>query len=81
MAQAAGTRIALITDPSGAADLRLADWTLTCHCRGSSMFDSYAGAVSLINFLAAQLSHLIGDAGRKRLLEVERWHDKLRDLA
>ncbi len=80
-AKAAGARIALITDPSGAADLRMADWTLTCHCRGTSMFDSYASAVSLINFLATQLSHLKGDAGRKRLLEVERWHDQLGDLA
>jgi DNA-binding MurR/RpiR family transcriptional regulator len=81
MVQAAGTRIALIADPSGAADLRMADWTLTCHCRGTSMFDSYAGAVSLINFMATQLSQRVGAAGRKRLLEVERWHAKLGDLA
>ena len=80
-AHAASARIVLITDPSGAADLRMADWTLTCHCRGASMFDSYVAAVSVLNFLAAQLSHLAGDAGRQRLQGVEQWHGRLGDLA
>lgn len=80
-AHATSARIALVTDPSGAADLRFADWTLACHSRGASIFDSYVGAVSLLNFLAAQLAQALGDSGRKRLLGVERWHDQLGDLA
>lgn len=80
-AHAASARIVLITDPSGAADLRFADWTLTCHCRGSSIFDSYAAAVSLLNFLASQLVQALGDAGRERLQGVEQWHGRLGDLA
>jgi DNA-binding MurR/RpiR family transcriptional regulator len=80
-AHAAKARIALVTDPSGAADLRFADWTLTCHSRGASMFDSYVAAVSLLNFLAMQLSLRLGDAGRKRLQGVEHWHGELGDLA
>lgn len=80
-ARAASARILLVTDPSGAADLRLADWTLTCHCRGASMFDSYVGAVSVLNFLAAQLAQVLGDTGRQRLQGVEALHGRLGDLA
>ncbi len=80
-AHAASARIILLTDPSGAADLGFADWTLTCHNRGASIFDSYVGALSLLNFLASQLAASLGDAGRQRLQGVEHWHDRLGDLA
>jgi DNA-binding MurR/RpiR family transcriptional regulator len=80
-ARAAAVPIALLTDPSGAADQREVDWSLTCHCRGAAMLDSYVGAVSVINFLAAQLALVSGEAGRARLGEVERWHQRLGDLA
>jgi len=80
-ARAAQVPIVLLTDPSGAADLRQVDWTLTCHCRGAAMLDSYVGAVSVINFLAAQLAAAMGDAGRQRLTSVEQWHQRLGDLA
>ncbi|WP_418320209.1 MurR/RpiR family transcriptional regulator [Piscinibacter sakaiensis] len=80
-AHSARARIVLVTDPSGAADLRFADWTLSCHCRSASMFDSYVAAVSLLNFLAAQLAQALGESGRRRLQEVERWHGSLGDLA
>lgn len=78
---AAAARIILLTDPSGAADLDFADWTLTCHNRGASIFDSYVGAISLINFLAEQLAASLGEVGRQRLQEVEQWHAGLGDLA
>lgn len=78
---AASARLILITDPSGAADLPMADWTLTCHCRGASLFDSYVAPVSVLNFLAAQLAQSLGNAGRQRLKEVEQWHSRLGDLA
>lgn len=80
-AREAGARIVLVTDPSGAADLRSADWTLTCHCRGAAMFDSYVAAVSVLNLLASQLADALGDAGRQRLQGVEQWHRRLDDLA
>lgn len=78
---AASARVILVTDPSGAADLPIADWTLICHCRGASMFDSYVAPVSVLNFLAAQLAQSLGSAGRQRLKEVEQWHTRLGDLA
>lgn len=80
LARRAGTRIALITDPSGAALARNADWVIGCHCRGASIFDSYVAAVSLINFLASQLAALLGAEGRARLREIEQLHEDLGDL-
>jgi DNA-binding MurR/RpiR family transcriptional regulator len=80
-AKAEGARMALLTDPTGAADLRMADWTLTCHCQGAAMFDSYVAAVSILNYLAARLAQALGDGGRQRLLSVEQWHARLGDLA
>lgn len=80
-ARAAQARILFVTDPTGAADLRMADWTLTCHSRGAAMFDSYVGAVSVINLLAAQVAQALGDSGRERLQGVEQWHGRLDDLA
>lgn len=77
----AGARIVLITDPSGAADLRMADRTLVCHSRGAAMFDSYVAAVSVVNLLASELAVRLGDAARQRLQGVEQWHRRLADLA
>lgn len=80
-AHAASARIVLLTDPSGAATLRFADWTLTCHNRGASRFDSYVAPVSLLNFLIEQLAQSMGDAGRARLQNAEHWHALLADLS
>lgn len=80
-AKAAKATVVLVTDPSGAANVRMADCTLTCHCRGDSMFDSYVAGVSVVNFLAMQLAEAMGTAGRRRLKMVEHWHEVLGDLA
>ena len=80
-ARAEGVRIVLLTDPTGVADVPGADWTLGCHCRGAAMFDTYVAAVSVINFLAAQVAAQLGTAARQRLQGVERWHGRLGDMA
>lgn len=80
-ARAEGVRIVLVTDPTGVADVPGADWTLGCHCRGAAMFDTYVAAVSVINFLAAQVAAQLGTAARQRLQGVERWHGRLGDMA
>lgn len=79
-ARAEGVRIVLLTDPTGAADVPGADWTLRCHCRGASMFDTYVAAVSVINFLAGQVAAQLGTAALKRLQGVEQWHGRLGDM-
>ena len=80
-ARAEGVRIVLLTDPTGVADVPGADWTLGCHCRGASMFDTYVAAVSVINFLAAQVAAQLGTVALQRLQDVERWHGRLGDMA
>lgn len=80
LARRAGTRIAIITDPSGTALAQHADWLIRCHCRGASIFDSYVAAVSLINFLSSQLATALGSAGRARLRQIEQLHEDLGDL-
>jgi len=80
-ARAEGVRIVLLTDPTGVADVPGANWTLGCHCRGAAMFDTYVAAVSVINFLAAQVAAELGPAARQRLQGVERWHGRLGDMA
>jgi DNA-binding MurR/RpiR family transcriptional regulator len=80
VARRAGARIVLLTDPGGAAISRRADWTITCHCRGASIFDSYVAAVSVINFLANQLSARSGASARERLRGIESLHESLGDL-
>jgi DNA-binding MurR/RpiR family transcriptional regulator len=79
-ARVEGVRIVLVTDPTGAADVPGADWTLGCHCRGAAMFDTYVAAVSVINFLAAQVAVQLGTAALQRLQDVERWHGLLGDM-
>ncbi len=79
-AHRAGARILYITDPSGSVSPRTATWTLRCHCRGASLFDSYVGALSVLNYLAALVAELLGDPARKRLHDVERIHGELGDL-
>lgn len=80
VARANGVRIAMLTDPSGAAMAHRVDWVIPCHCRGASMFDSYVAAVSLINFLVSQLALKLGAQGRSRLRGIEQLHEDLGDL-
>lgn len=80
-ARAAGARIVLITDPAGAMALPGPHATLACHCRGATRFDSYVAAVSLLNFLSAQLAQRLGEGALRRLQGIEHWHRQLADLA
>ena len=79
-ARAEGARIVLLTDPTGVADVPCVDWTLGCHCRGAAMFDTYVAAVSVINFLCAQVAAQLGTAALHRLQGVEQWHGRLGDM-
>jgi DNA-binding MurR/RpiR family transcriptional regulator len=80
-ARAEGVRIVLVTDPTGVADVPGVDWTIGCHCRGAAMFDTYVAAVSVINFLTAQVAAQLGTTALRRLQDVERWHGRLGDMA
>lgn len=79
-AQRAGAQVLYLTDPGGGAAARAATWTVRCHCRGASMFDSYVAAFSVLVHLATLLAHVLGEPARKRLQRIERMHGELGDL-
>jgi DNA-binding MurR/RpiR family transcriptional regulator len=63
--------IAYITDRIVASTAKLVTWYFPCHVRGISLFDSYVGAVSLINYLCTKVAEHKGECGRDRLLRIE----------
>lgn len=60
-----------ITDHRAVATTKLATWTFPCQVRGLSLFDSYVGVISLLNFLSTEVVALAGEAGRQRMKAVE----------
>ncbi|WP_180966750.1 MurR/RpiR family transcriptional regulator [Cohaesibacter celericrescens] len=77
---AAGPTSILITDMTASRTSQLATITLRCHCRGHTMFDSYATPMSLINYICSGVSQSLGDQAVQRLREIEQLHGKLDQL-
>lgn len=76
----AGAHVVLLADPSfGAAD-NMAQVTLRCISRGSSLFDSYVAPVSLVNYLCAGVTTALGETAQARLRRIEQLHDELVEL-
>ncbi len=63
--------IAYITDRVAVATAKLATWVLPCQTRGISLFDSYVGVISLLNYLCTEAVALAGESGRVRLGRIE----------
>jgi DNA-binding MurR/RpiR family transcriptional regulator len=55
--------------------------TLRCHSRAASLFDSYAPAVSLLNYLCSSVALKLGAEAEARLDHIERLHEALGDFA
>jgi len=72
-----GTPIAYVTDRLAVATRRYATWTFACQVRGISLFDSYVGVISLLNYLCTEVVAQAGEAGRARLGRIE---DLMSDL-
>lgn len=79
-AHRAGCPALLITDPSATRTPRLATWTIRCEVRATSIFDSYTGAFSVLNLLAASLYAHVGAAATERLRKIESLHEDLAEL-
>lgn len=75
-----GVPIAYITDRRAVRTRDFATWVFACQVRGTSLFDSYVGVVSLLNFLATRTYHAAGRNGRARLSEIEGMLDALGEL-
>lgn len=56
------------------------DLVLRCRTEGASLFDSYVGAVSLVNYLAGSVAVALGRRSRKRLADIESLHGALSDI-
>ena len=78
--QAAGVPIAYVTDRRAVTTTKYATWVLPCQVRGTSLFDSYAGAVSLLNFICTQAVAEAGAAGRQRLSLIEEMFERLGEI-
>lgn len=75
-----GVPIAYITDRRAVRTREFATWVFACQVRGTSLFDSYVGVVSLLNFLATRTYHASGRQGRHRLSEIEDMLEALGEL-
>lgn len=57
-----------------------ANVVLTCPIQGSAIFDSYAAAMSIVNYLGTQLVTNARSISRERMERIERIHELLDDL-
>lgn len=72
--------IVYITDRQSVTNTKFATWVLPCEVLGTSLFDSYVGVISLINFICTQASVRAGNSGRKRLRQIEDLSEQLGEL-
>jgi DNA-binding MurR/RpiR family transcriptional regulator len=76
----AGAALVLVSDARVSALAARAQALFICPPQGEAIFDSYVGAISLINYLAtATLAHLPKKA-RARMAAIEQVHTQLDDL-
>jgi len=75
-----GIPIAYVTDRQAVTNTKFASWVLPCEVHGTSLFDSYVGVMSLINFICTQVSARAGNAGRQRLRQIEELSERLGEL-
>ncbi|QEW29790.1 MurR/RpiR family transcriptional regulator [Roseovarius indicus] len=75
-----GVPIAYFTDRRAVRTRDYATWVFPCQVRGTSLFDSYVGVMSLLNFVATHTYHAAGRDGRMRLSEIEAMLDALGEL-
>lgn len=76
----AKARVVLFGDPSLGDIDRSADVTFRCLSRGSSLFDSYVAAMSLINYICSEVAMALGEAAQERLRLTEQLHDEFGEL-
>lgn len=66
-----GVPIAYVTDRVAVATQKYATWSFCCQVRGLSLFDSYVGVISLLNYLCTEVVAQSGESGRVRLGRIE----------
>jgi len=81
VARQRGVAVVLLTDSGRSRSVRAADVVLRCATRGTYAFDSYAAAISVLNFLCSAVARKLGDRAWARLAQVEEIHASLGDLS
>jgi DNA-binding MurR/RpiR family transcriptional regulator len=72
--------IAYVTDRRAVSTTKYATWSMPCQVRGTSLFDSCVGVVSLLNFICTRATEFAGLEGRNRMRRVEEMLDLLGEL-
>lgn len=67
----AGATTLLLTDVSAAESARAADRVIRCRCRSPSPFISFAAAMTVIDCLAWEVAHHLGDASAARFRRID----------
>ncbi|MHB1669941.1 MAG: MurR/RpiR family transcriptional regulator [Thiomonas sp.] len=83
MVQAAtttGMPLVVLTDAPLSEVSAQAEIVLNCPLHEAQMFDSYVGAVSLVNYLATAVTAKLRKSARQRMTQIENLHDALGDL-
>jgi len=75
-----GSRLVLITDLLEEPLARANDITFVSSTRGDYLFDSHAGTMSLLNYLASHLARQIGKPVAQKLQKIENIHKSMRDI-
>lgn len=76
----AGVPIAYVTDRRAVTSTKYAEWVVPCQVRGTSLFDSYVGVISVLNFICTRAAALSGSEGRRRLSDLEGMIELLGEL-
>ena len=71
LAHGRGVSIAYVTDRRAVTTPKFATWTFACQVRGISLFDSYVGVISVLNYLCTEVAAEAGRLGRRRLKQIE----------
>jgi DNA-binding MurR/RpiR family transcriptional regulator len=80
VAREAGVAVVLLTYTPMSSLAVQANVVLNCPIEGSAIFDSYAAAMSLVNYLGTELVTSTPAVSRKRMARIERLHELLGDL-
>ncbi|WP_348641067.1 MurR/RpiR family transcriptional regulator [Martelella sp. HB161492] len=80
-ARAAGATTILITDLSAAASAKAAEHVLRCRCQSPSPFNSFAAALTIINYLAWNVATALGEESLKRYERIDWLVNRLDDVS
>lgn len=80
-ARAAGAVTVLITDLSAAASAKAAQHVLRCRCQSPSPFNSFAAALTIINYLAWSVATAMGEESLVRYEKIDRLVKLLDDVS